>query len=340
MSALRLLGVVPLLAFLFGLPLAPQTPGRARYVLESPGKQQNFAEGLNRSTWPWRNWSGSFLVAHGLSARPDSPIIKIFDSGGALVKTGTVWFPSASSVSVKGVIVDPTGRIVASGASLSTDGVMADFITTLDGAGHPSQIVRTNPYVAFHLCSTGDGTVWALGNDRNARRHGSENLILREFSMSRGQIRAMLDVSGLGQKRVDPDSMWLVCNHNEVGVLANSVNQWIQFDTRTDRLSSWQLPTVPTQHEITGVAFTTSGRLVVSVNDYSRSSALAGLFVLSTREQGRAAWEEVKGSASVLEARPESPAELLGNDGNRLVYVGGHNQNTTAFWSDLDYPSD
>jgi len=314
---------------------AQNTP--SEYVLQSADRRQVYREALNRGNWPWRHWDNRYLVVHGVSSKPDSPIIKVFGSDGALVSTGTVWFPSAATVSVRGVTTDTSGRVIASGASLSTDGALADFITKLDYSGHPAETIQTNPYIPFRVCATGDGTVWALGNDRDAERHKRDNLILRQFDMSGGQLRALIDAQSLGERHVDPESMWLVCNNSVVGILLEPVRKWIEFDIRTDQTSVWTLPDLGIRRRITGLALTKSGRLVASVYDNSRAQTLVGLFVLSTREpaQGQAVWQGVTGSLGIVSKQPDAASELLGADGDNLVYVGGGTEGDVVYWASM-----
>src|ERR1700733_13812853 len=87
------------------------------YILSPPDRQQEMSDVLDVGDWIWSYWSGSYLVTHNLKASPDIPVVALFDSQGARVRTGIVWFSSASSVSVKGVSVDAGGKIFVSGGT-------------------------------------------------------------------------------------------------------------------------------------------------------------------------------------------------------------------------------
>src|SRR5262249_5589881 len=156
---------------------------RRQFVLLPPHNRQEFADGLNLVKWPWSVWSGHYLVSHQLFATPNSPVLAVYDSKGTLVRSGIIWFDSTSKSSIGDVTVDSTLTVFASGGAFSTDGALSNFIVKLDNSGHISNTVRTSPFVARHLCATGDGTVWAMGFDREEVKKGNRSYpMLREYS--------------------------------------------------------------------------------------------------------------------------------------------------------------
>ncbi|MGA8429948.1 MAG: hypothetical protein WB729_09010 [Candidatus Sulfotelmatobacter sp.] len=312
--------------------------GSTGYSLSSPYRQEEMSDALDVSHWPWKRWNGSYLVAHNLKATSDSPVVALFDAHGVRVRTGTVWFPSATSVSVRGAAADSVGTIFVSGGSRSVDGSLAFFIAQLDNNGRVSGVVRTTPFIALHLCTTGDGTIWALGSDRQAQRDRSANLILRQFSFARGQLRAVLDMASVESGMpMDTEAMSLFCNSNTVGMLLDSarasIHKWIELDVNTAKISTWQLPALREKRKINGLAFTAGGRLFATVHDYSSQEAVSALFTVEKQKDGLAAWVPVKGTFGSLAAQDVPIWELLGSEDNDLVYTAERNNKTVVLWS-------
>jgi hypothetical protein len=306
------------------------------YNLSSPDRQAEMSEGLDLSQWSWRYWSGGYLIVHNLKASPDSPVLALFDQQGARVRTGIVWFPSASAVSVRGVTADSSGTIFASGATRSVDGSLAFFIAQLNRDGLVSGVVRTSPFIALHVCAPGDGTVWALGTDRQAEKDRSVNLVLRQFSFAKGEVRALLDLRSFESGTpIDTEAMSLFCNTNTIGVFLTStrasIHEWVEFDINKSSITTWELPNLREKRKFNGFAFTSSGQLFAALHDYSSPQPTSGLFTLGKQKDGQATWVPIGGTFESLKG--DAILELLGSENDELVYAALHGDKTIVLWS-------
>ena len=308
------------------------------YTLSAPDRETQMPNALDVDNWAWNHWTGRYLITHNLRAAPNLPVLALFDSSGARVRSGTVWFSSAAKVSVRGVTVDNGGTIFVSGAARSSDGALADFIAQLNPEGQVSDVVRTNPYLGLHLCTVAPGNVWALGYDRDARRNGSPNLMLRQFDLSKGEVRSTLDMNSVSESAtpLNTEKMSLFCNIHTVGAffdLGNGSYEWIELDVDDFRLSKWRLPNLREGAEVNGVAMTSNGHLYASVHNYSSHGPFAALFVLRKQEQGRAIWTPVRGTFEKLTPTTVAISRLIGNENNELIYTTELPQGTVIRWS-------
>jgi hypothetical protein len=308
------------------------------YTLSLPDKEREMPNALDVNNWAWSYWSGRYLITHNLRAAPNLPVLALFDSSGAQVRNGTVWFSSAAKVSVRGVTVDDRGAIFVSGAARSYDGALADFIAQLNPEGQVSDVVRTNPYLGLHLCTTAPGSVWALGYDRDARRNGSPNLMLRQFDLSKGEVRSTLDMNSVSESAapLNTEKMSLFCNAHTVGAfldLGNGSYEWIELNVNDFRLSTWRLPILREGGEVNGVAMTSDGHVYATVHNYSGHEPVAALFVLRKQEQGRATWTPVKGTFGNLTSKTVAISRLIGHENDELVYTAELPQGTVVRWS-------
>ena len=309
------------------------------YVLDPAFRHQAFPEGLNLAGWPRRHWVNGYLISYGINAQPNSPILQAFDEHANLTTSGTVWFPESGTLSIQSVSVNHNGTVYVSAASISSGGALADFIAALDDRGYISNTVRTSPYIAYRICPTPSNTVWTLGVDRHTIRSGGDDLMLREYSFAKGEIRATLDMSALNAGRVSSSSMFLACNDLMLGAFIDSARKWITLDFRTGKLTVRDTPALSSKSKVTGIALTPGGELVVSIYHPVDTTPVVGLFVLSNLSGLPLHWVAVRGAISAMTTRPSAVAELLGNDGNALVYVGGSFNGTVAFWANLRGPA-
>lgn len=315
-----------------GMLIAAEGAGVSRrLVLLPPHNRQQYAEGLNLGKWPWTVWNSHYLVAHQLFAASDSPALAVYDAKGALVRSGIVWFDSTSKASLGDVTVDPTLTVFASGGAFSSSGALSNFVVKIDSTGHISNTVRTSPFVVRHLCATGDGTVWGIGFDREEVKKGNRSYpMLRQYSLTQGEVRRLVDRESLGVDKLPPDSPYvsLVCNSNTVGALIMPASLWIEVDAKTGQVSRWNWAPVEKEIRLTGLALTEEGDLFAT---FTQDRMVTGLFRLEKVGSGRAHWAGVDQSAGDLRSNPPI-VRLLGSEGNDLVYVKGMTDNI-AYWS-------
>lgn len=284
-------------------------------TLSPPGVQKQLATGLDQATWgDAPKWSGRYLVAFR-SGQRDAPEFALYDDNDQVVVRRAVTVGDAKSISISDVVADESGNSYVAAAALSNSGAIVRFIQKFDVKGQNLGMIRTNPFQAVEICSTGDGTLWALGWDevadgRNGKHAGYP--ILRHFDFARGQIGATLQRELVPWDfDAGPRHAVFACNSKSVGLYLAADGLWFEMDAGGHSLSLRRLPPIGMPPGwVTGSALTAAGSFFVTTYNPS-SRHPTSLFQL----QGTDATH-----ASLL-AINAPPIHLLGSDGENLVYV-------------------
>lgn len=338
-----LLGVF--LAIVFPTHLAGQQVQGLQYRLAESNRQANLPEPLPMWTQHWdRLWDKKYLITYDASPdlTPDNPAVVLYDRSGHVAQEGIVWFKDARSVSIGGAAVSKAGELVVSGGTQNDAGVIANFIASIGADGHVSQVIRTTPFLPFHLCDPGDGTVWSFGIDRDSEGRGvKESLRLRHYSLAKGQLAAMLDSTMLDSPSWSltqggyPGAVNFRCTSTKVALLNVVSSEYVEVDIPTNTLRIRKLNPLPSMKEVrvTGFALTESGDVFVSLHDRTSQPPRSGVFKLTFNAADVGSWNPVANTVGAyLHGGPVE--RLLGADGNDLVYtrdLGGR-----AFWSKYD----
>lgn len=240
-------------------------------TLQAPRMQRQLASGLDPNKWNAHKWLGEYLVVfhQGMATAPS---FGLYDAGDQARMTAALSFPQTTGISIGDVTVDEYGNSYVTGGAMSDSGALAQLIEKFDINGKSLSVIRTNPFVAQQVCTTGDGTVWALGFDRDVEAKKGDYAILRRFDFSRGELNAILQRSLVSSNFMGGHHhAFLVCNTKTVGVYLPVDNLWFEADAEGHNPSLRHLPPLPSKAVITGNALTSSGTFFITVAD--RSSA-------------------------------------------------------------------
>jgi hypothetical protein len=308
------------------------SPSTRELQLASPYRSQNFGDALSISDWPWRVWEDKHLVVHNLNAGDSKAIAAVYDANGKKIREAVVSFEGAREVSIRGATADEKGRFFVSGTAVNDDGAVVDFIASIGENGRVAEVIREKPFNATHLCTTGDGTVWGLGQERHRTPEESYPM-LRQFKMGVGQLVAVLDRQSFRKhfRTIEAPYVALRCNSTTVGVFIQSGGEWVEFDTSTGKLRHWAIPDVPQGSFITGIAFTQSGDVFASITDNNHAVPASGLFLL-VKGTSDATWKGIVGSAGSFADSSRPIADVIGADNNDLVYTKDR-RSLDLFWS-------
>lgn len=297
--------------------------------------KKQLANGLDRGKWNFRKWAGHYLADFNLGTDSEQSFA-VYDSDDRLVTSAVVSFADSKSISLRDVAIDGQGFSYVTGGTLSNAGAIANFIEKFDRSGKRVATLRTNPFVPQHLCVTGDGSLWALGWDRDGESTHADYPILRRFDFASGEISSMLN-----RKQVSGDYLrgvqnaYLVCSRDRVGVYFSGDALWFEASANGQGLSAIALPPAPPNARTIGAAFTSTNQLFITVND--RTHAATGMFQLVKLGQDRGTWAAVDGPwTKKSESMPI--VELLGSDDTNLVLIRSRTD-PTAYWVPAPPPS-
>jgi hypothetical protein len=296
-------------------------------------------------------WKGNRLVF----IDPHVPRVDLYDKD-SMVSSTRVKFSESADARVYDAIVTSTGRLLVAGSYQPGTGDWHGFVGFPDAEGQVSPIVDTGSFSPTKLSTCDDGaTVWTIGWSRNSWNSGGRKHepydALRQYSFSSGRLLvSTLDTATFpkfpepGQSGLShfPDLM-MQCHDKTLGIYEGSSDEWIEYNTDTNKLSRWKLPKrdhpwveydssgkeLPYSKErtiITGMTMLHSGEVYASFeHEMPGKDSVTGLFrLIKSGNQGT--WRPVQGAQAV---RREAGAfnRLEGTDGKNLVYsrFGEHN---------------
>jgi hypothetical protein len=232
-------------------------------TLSPPSVIKQLASGMDRTTWNVRKWSGRYLVVFH-RGDSDAPEFALYDQNDHVVvrRAVTVGDAKTGTVGINAVAADESGNSYVAAAAVSNSGAIARFIEKFDANGQGLGVIRTNPFQAEQMCSTGDGTVWALGWDEVAERRNVKHAgypILRHFDFARGETAATLQREQVHWDFLNPTRAFLACNSKSVGLYLASDGFWLEVDADGHSPSLHRLPPIPRRGDVTGGAFTEAG---------------------------------------------------------------------------------
>lgn len=296
------------------------------FTLPSPHRQTDFTPLEHHSL----SWDKGYLASFG-NGEP----VTLYDKHGAWIFAAPLTFDGAVNTYVHHAAPTASGTAVVSASVVDRDGVSADLIVEVGKAGI-SRAIRTSPFYAFRVCSTGQGTVWAYGKeltDDRAAEPRTHYPMLREYSFDKGQLRSEIDratvrpPNGVPIVGKVPYDIQLRCGSGKVVIISIPTNEVIEYDLATSKLNRWPMALQPDGFQITGAALTDSGEIYVSSIQGGRGKSTAGMFRLNLSSTGTADWVP-------LTVTPDHDKlfHLVGADGDDLVYSQGL-RSPTLFWS-------
>jgi hypothetical protein len=280
----------------------------------------------------FQHWDNGYLITYAWDtakyASPERPAVVLYDKDGRVAREAVIWFEGADLVTVSGVAVGRSGQLVAAGGISNSQGVVANYIAEIGPDNRVRRVIRTTPFAPFYVCAMEDGTVWTYGLERDSHLNGIQSSFrLRQYSFEKGQIRALLDTSGLNsgwelERGRYPGEISLRCNSKTLVLYNGQSADPVELDLHSNAVKVTKIPALPSAQEfrITGFALTESGDIFASFKDLSAKSASSGLFRINRGNAGDAKWAALDGTVGPY--LHGSPIErLLGTDGDDIVHT-------------------
>ena len=285
------------------------------------------------------DWDRGYLVFRTReslgSADSQSPTVILYDRDGQRARQARFWFPDAVRVFISDATVADDGRIIASGSVISSDGKLASFIAKTGLDGNVTQVIRTNPFVATHVCSTSDGTLWTFGHELDKEEARGDYTMLHHYNFNTGLLqeyvpRHSIPVSVLPTLAAGtPQGAYLRCGDETVALYVNPTKEYFRFDSRKGVLERYKADTAELDRmRLTGAALTNAGVFYASAENNAGANELRvrGLFELRIDAEARTAkWVPVNGTRSAMtwgqSASDVAVGRLFGTDGSNLILM-------------------
>jgi len=286
-------------------------------VVSAPGKRVVFPALEEDET---RYWDKGFLISIQHRASKTQPAVVLYDSAGSARQKANVWIDNAVEVMVTHAAATESGNLIVSGAAKDPTGKIAYFLATIDSSGNPAKLLRTNPFVPQQICGGENGTVWALGFDRDVDegRTGSDYALLRKYSLDTGFVTETFQRSKLARAgRVYPMGSTMRCNSSQIGIYTGLDHEWAKYDVKSKVLRIWKAPELASVgRKITGLAFSGDGELFASIMDQAEGTS--GLYKFVSRNTGDGEWSAVESTVKPFEH--SAVAVLMGSTRDTMIY--------------------
>ncbi len=248
---------------------------------------------------------------HGFFSNFDTPLtggtstpVHVYNRAGRRVLQLAVSVPQAIESGVTDVALSGDGRIAVSGGATAPDSRSTGMIAFFDSKGNGLSIVRTATFVPLKVSFAEDGTLWALGYERDANGRVPSYSMLRQYSAAGTLAQSALLNSAVSvDKRASPaNGAQLAVSGGVVAVYVRSENMFVEVSSQTGEIIQ-QFPG-PSRSACTVRHFgrTKSGSLFATCE--SRSSA--GIYKFETLSK---LWKPVSGLSGTI----------VGTDGDQVV---------------------
>jgi hypothetical protein len=237
----------------------------------------------------------------------------VFAPDGRLAFEKTIELPGGgSSVSVADVDLDADGNVAVAAHAPGSGGCMLHVVLVLDRTGRQTGLINTGCFVVGHLAMGPDHSIWTLGWERasgTTDEDWQDYMIVRRFTMDGKQVSAFLPRS-LFPKGLEPGApggdLGIQVTPDRVGVLVyagtiGTKREWVELDLNGNIVERLRVDSVrsPTQF-----AFTADNHV------YFQGEGSGPLFTLDN-------------ASHALKSVPNQSTNLMGADGNDLVYKEG-----------------
>lgn len=141
---------------------------------DGPGAPGGFGQSYHHGQFPallqggFQYWDNGYLIAWAVNRSS----IALYDRYGRVARQAVVWFDGADLITVDGVAVSPSGRLVASGGVSNPQGAVATYIAEIGDDDRVRRVIRTFPFSPYDVCAMEDGTVRSYGIDRDEHLNG------------------------------------------------------------------------------------------------------------------------------------------------------------------------
>ena len=298
---------------LMGLVLSHQAPGATR--LGAPSREillpQRFVD------QPIPIWQNGYFLTYDATVLV-SPNVYLYNSAGTLSRKIKVAIPETVQNDVLAVSISTQGIVAVSGGARNVNGRESAYVAWYSKSGELERIVQSNPFIAYHLCFTGDGKLWALGREQqqyggNEQSHN----VLYHFSENGLLLNSVLPLASFPTIDRHPAvQALLVSGKDRVGIYSEPAKEWVEVGLSGEVIGRWRgaETSVATSFRVRGAALVPSGLVYVSavIQDGPKGPSRAQIFTLN---RANGTWESV----DLAGKKPEETALIAGSDGGQLV---------------------
>lgn len=265
---------------------------------------------------PAPKWQNGFFLSRELLA----PTFFVFDVQGRKVHEGQISIPGVGRIKLTDAAIARDGRMAVSGGAMSREGAPAAFLAWLDPFARVERVVRTSPFIAYRICFTEDGALWALGRvlpppgEREQLHH-----ILRHYS-SQGRLEhALAPTDGMAPSDGKHPAVggFVVASGNRVGVYSATAHEWLEIGADRVTISGRWPGIVGNLLTITGVGYMPSGNVYVSAQhwDDNKAKKRTGFYRLN---RDASTWVRMNATSAIGQDDSRF-AEIVGTDSDSLV---------------------
>jgi len=293
------------------------------------------------------DWDRGYVIHYEFESNysPETPMVVMYDANGDRVREGRIWPQGAARVSVRRTAATKDGGILAAGGATLKDGSKQHYLARTDLAGNTVQTMWTGGFYPEQICEAPDGTVWTLGDPRDAdgkQQHDAD--ILRQYSFEKGLLHSFLPertAEALVRSKTpwfNPFGSYVRCGKNKVSVYLEFTKEYVEVDTATLALNRWKLDLDLTQYrEGDGMAVTEDGRVYLGLQVVQGRPLFRGLYqIKAVPGHPMAELMPVSGAVSPLKPGEVPPAGsfvmLWGADGKQLVVWRAEDNGSTMSW--------
>lgn len=224
--------------------------------------------------------------------------------------------PGAAAVSIRDMAVSAEGAIALSASAKDAEGRLADVLVWVRPDGSTERIVRTTPYAAQDILFASDGSLWAVGRERaeGSLDEASHYDLLRRFDHEGRQTRSFLSHDGGEFQRDHPlTRCFLTTAGDDVAFISRSAGSWVILSAAgvvEQGEFEW-----PAALEATGVAATSSGRVLASAQPINPAGPDEPVFPVLELDKKTGEWAVVASDTAIP---IDSAPLLLGAEGERV----------------------
>jgi hypothetical protein len=297
----------------------------ATHELPSPHHVQDFSRVFQRGQ-NFPAFANGYLISWKTKSSADVPAnVTLWNRDGVIERSARVWLAGAKSMDLSHVSATPDGEIVAAGYAVLERGSVTYFVAKTDRSGKVARVAQTNPFVPLLVCAAADGTVWSLGRDLGKDDADEDYGILRQYSLTAGQLRELLPRQsfGSGQSPVrGRRTAFLRCSDNGVVAYVNSTHEYFEILDSGETVRRFNVePPQRGSNRVESLAVLTDGSVFASIGDPGNEPRRRVCELQKDEGQRTASWAAVPGvGQSPEEALLEPPYGMLfGADGDSLV---------------------
>ncbi len=300
--------LVPCFMLLLTCPTFAQTPAAGGQMMQLP--TEVIGMGM-------RHWENGFIAIR----EPEKSSVVLYDRGGKRLWSTKISFPDAVETSLRSVAVWPDGSVAVGGGTRSTDGALAGFVALVDSTGTTKRIVRTTPYIAWHMAVAADGKLWTFGRRFLApdAKVDEPHQMVRGFSREGVQEAAYFPRDSFTKWPHPASGADLVLFQDRVGLYITSRGEWVELSAATGEIRTQTRIAQPTDFVLRGAAYGPKGELYVSGSRLDKGTKKT-VPVLARVDPRSGAWTDLTAS---LEPNGIKASTIAGVDGNLLVLAGG-----------------